>query len=106
MKNLLLSIIIVVFSLSAFSQTKIHTASKSSSYDIPYEVWTLDNGLTIIVHEDHSDPIVHVEITYHVGQQRTNWHDLCHFFEHMMFQGSENVETTSILKSFLKAVVP
>ena len=93
MKNLLLSIIIVVFSLSAFSQTKIHTASKSSSYDIPYEVWTLDNGLTIIVHEDHSDPIVHVEITYHVGSNREQigMTGFAHFFEHMMFQGSENV---------------
>ena len=63
------------------------------SIDIAYEIWELDNGLTIIVHEDHSDPIVHVELTYHVGSNREQigMTGFAHFFEHMMFQGSENV---------------
>jgi zinc protease len=34
---------------------------------IPYSKYEMDNGLTIIIHEDHSDPIVHVDVTYHVG---------------------------------------
>ena len=37
---------------------------------IPYEKYVLPNGLTLIVHEDHSDPIVHVDVTYHVGSAR------------------------------------
>ena len=63
------------------------------SIDIGYEIWKLDNGLTIIVHEDNSDPIVHVELTYHVGSNREQigMTGFAHFFEHMMFQGSENV---------------
>ena len=63
------------------------------SIDIAYERWELDNGLTVIVHEDNSDPIVHVELTYHVGSNREQigMTGFAHFFEHMMFQGSENV---------------
>lgn len=63
------------------------------SIDIAYEKWELDNGLTIIVHEDHSDPMVHVEVTYHVGSNREQigMTGFAHFFEHMMFQGSDNV---------------
>ncbi len=60
---------------------------------IAYEKWRLPNGLTIIVHEDKSDPIVHVEVTYHVGSARETpgKSGFAHFFEHMMFQGSEHV---------------
>lgn len=60
---------------------------------IPYEKWKLPNGLTLILHEDHSDPIVHVEVTYHVGSARETpgKSGFAHFFEHMMFQGSEHV---------------
>ena len=38
--------------------------------DIPYEKWELPNGLTILVHEDHSDPIVYLGVTYHTGSAR------------------------------------
>jgi len=60
---------------------------------IPYKKYELDNGLTVIVHEDDSDPLVHVDITYHVGSAREELYKsgFAHFFEHMMFQGSENV---------------
>ncbi len=61
---------------------------------IAYEKYRLPNGLTLIVHEDHSDPIVHVEVTYHVGSARESAgkSGFAHFFEHMMFQGSVNVK--------------
>lgn len=61
---------------------------------ILYEKYELENGLTLIVHEDHSDPLVHVDVTYHVGSAREELHKsgFAHFFEHMMFQGSENVD--------------
>ncbi len=60
---------------------------------IPYEKYQLENGLTLIIHEDHSDPLVHVDVTYHVGSAREelNKSGFAHFFEHMMFQGSDNV---------------
>lgn len=60
---------------------------------IPYSKYQLDNGLTVILHEDKSDPIVDVDITYHVGSAREQqgYSGFAHFFEHMMFQGSENV---------------
>ena len=93
MKNLLLFTLLLFTSSICISQTKIHEVAKNSEYDIPYEVWTLDNGLTILIHEDNSDPLVHVEITYHVGSNREQigMTGFAHFFEHMMFQGSENV---------------
>ncbi len=60
---------------------------------IPYEKYELENGLQLIIHEDHSDPLVHVDVTYHVGSAREelNKSGFAHFFEHMMFQGSDNV---------------
>ncbi|WP_295802048.1 pitrilysin family protein [uncultured Microbulbifer sp.] len=60
---------------------------------IPYSKYKLDNGLTIVLHEDHSDPLVHVDVTYHVGSNREDpgRSGFAHFFEHMMFQGSVNV---------------
>ena len=60
---------------------------------IPYKKYSLDNGLTVILHEDNSDPLVHVDVTYHVGSGReeVGKSGFAHFFEHMMFQGTENV---------------
>ncbi|RZK14833.1 MAG: hypothetical protein EOO56_24115, partial [Hymenobacter sp.] len=60
---------------------------------IPYEKYVLPNGLTVIVAEDHSDPLVHVDVTYHVGSAREQIgkSGFAHFFEHMMFQGSDHV---------------
>ena len=60
---------------------------------IPYSKFVLPNGLTLIVHEDHSDPLVHVDVTYHVGSAREEIgkSGFAHFFEHMMFQGSDHV---------------
>ncbi len=61
---------------------------------IPYVRYELPNGLNLIIHEDHSDPIVHVDVTYHVGSAREQEgrSGFAHFFEHMMFQGSDHVE--------------
>jgi zinc protease len=60
---------------------------------IPYKKYILSNGLTVVVHEDHSDPIAYVDVTYHVGSNREQQgrSGFAHFFEHMMFQGSKNV---------------
>ncbi|MFT7133201.1 MAG: zinc protease [Cyclobacteriaceae bacterium] len=60
---------------------------------IPYRKYELANGLTLVLHEDNSDPLVHVDVTYHVGSAReqVGKSGFAHFFEHMMFQGSDNV---------------
>ena len=58
-----------------------------SGISIPFTKYRLDNGLTVILHEDHSDPLVHVDVTYHVGANReeVGRSGFAHFFEHMMF---------------------
>jgi len=60
---------------------------------IPYQKYLLANGLTVILHQANSDPLVQVDVTYHVGSARENIgkSGFAHFFEHMMFQGSDNV---------------
>ncbi|MBT8052824.1 MAG: insulinase family protein [Xanthomonadales bacterium] len=69
-------------------------------FAIPYGKYELDNGLTVVLHEDHSDPMVHVDVTYHVGSAREEQgrSGFAHFFEHMMFEGSENVESGEFSK--------
>jgi len=66
---------------------------KGNDLVIPYKRYTLSNGLSILIHEDHSDPIVYVDVTYHVGSAREQQgrSGFAHFFEHMMFQGSKHV---------------
>lgn len=68
-------------------------AATDDGLNIPYSKYRLDNGLTLVIHEDHSDPLIHVDVTYHVGSAREEPQrsGFAHFFEHMMFQGSENV---------------
>ncbi len=77
------------------SQTKLveKVIKQGNELVIPYEKYVLPNGLTLIIHEDHSDPVVHVDVTYHVGSAREEIgkSGFAHFFEHMMFQGSDNV---------------
>lgn len=79
--------------------------ARSGSLVIPYEKYVLPNGLTVIVHEDHSDPIVHVDVTYHVGSAREQIgkSGFAHFFEHMMFQGSDNVADEQHFKLITEA---
>jgi zinc protease len=59
-----------------------------------YTMTTLANGLQVVFLEDHSTPIVHAEIWYHVGSknERPGRTGFAHLFEHMMFKGSRNVE--------------
>ncbi len=60
---------------------------------IQYEEYDLDNGLHVILHEDHSTPIVAVSVMYHVGSknEKPNRTGFAHFFEHLLFEGSENI---------------
>jgi zinc protease len=61
---------------------------------LAYTIATLDNGLKVVLHEDHSTPIVHAELWYHVGSknEKPGRTGFAHLFEHLMFKGSKNVE--------------
>ena len=96
MKNkLLLTLIFISSSIFAQEITEPTLISKKGTeeLDITYEKWVFPNGLTLLIHEDQSDPIVQVHVTYHVGSNRESAgkSGFAHLFEHMMFQGSENV---------------
>jgi len=68
------------------------TAAPTKEIDIPYERFVLDNGLTVIVHEDHKAPIVAINMWYHVGSknEKPGKTGFAHLFEHLMFGGSEH----------------
>ena len=63
-----------------------------SGIDIPYKKFVLDNGLTVLIHEDHKAPIVAVNVWYHVGSknEKPGKTGFAHLFEHLMFGGSEH----------------
>ncbi len=65
----------------------------SETPDIPYEMFRLENGLTVIVHEDRTNPIVGVHVQYDVGakDEKPGRTGFAHLFEHLMFQGSEHM---------------
>ena len=77
-----LSALLLLVSSAVFGQTQIQ-----------FDRFTLDNGLKVILHEDHTTPNVVISVLYHVGSknekpERTGF---AHFFEHLMFEGSENI---------------
>src|SRR5262245_25370713 len=94
-KLLMLNVLVVLLSGSAFAQAKLaeKVTRKGDELVIPYEKCVLPNGLTLIIHEDHSGRIAHIDVTYHVGSAREEIgkSGFAHFFEHMMFQGSDHV---------------
>jgi len=66
--------------------------AQAQDIDIPYQKFVLDNGLTLIVHEDHKAPIVAVNLWYHVGSknEKPGKTGFAHLFEHLMFGGSQH----------------
>jgi len=73
---------------------------KQAAAKISFSEFTMPNGLHVILHEDHSTPIVAVSVMYHVGSknehpERTGF---AHFFEHLLFEGSENIKRGEFMK--------
>ena len=88
--------VVFLFSaVTAFAQPQFIEKStvEPGKPGIAYEKYKLANGLTVLLHEDLSDPIVNVAVTYKVGSDREDMgkSGFAHFFEHMMFQGSMHV---------------
>jgi zinc protease len=90
-----LSVILFVLYTQVVAQTKFieKVVQNKTEMVIPYEKYQLSNGLTILIHEDHSVPVVYVSVMYHVGSAREQEgrSGFAHFFEHMMFEGSEHI---------------
>ncbi len=86
------SIIALVILLAVAAVLPAAERRPTNAIGIPYTKFVLDNGLTLIVHEDHKAPIVAVNVWYHVGSknERPGKTGFAHLFEHLMFNGSEN----------------
>ncbi|MBK8491925.1 MAG: insulinase family protein [Saprospirales bacterium] len=84
MKFRILSLSLMLLPMLAFSQMN----------RIEYVEYDLPNGLHVILYEDHSTPIVAVSVMYHVGSKNENPNrtGFAHFFEHLLFEGSDNIK--------------
>lgn len=84
-KTRVLTLMSIFCCVLAFGQTKI---------ELPYELYKLDNGLTVILHEDHTVPMISVNVWYHVGSgyEKPGRTGFAHLFEHIMFEGSGHVK--------------
>jgi len=74
--------VLLILTIPSFSQNEIN-----------FEEYDLDNGLHVILHEDHTTPIIAVTVMYHVGSknEKEDRTGFAHFFEHLMFEGSQNI---------------
>jgi len=84
LRRTLFAVLVAVTATTGLAQNK--------EIDIPYQRFVLDNGLTVIVHEDHKAPIVAINVWYHVGSknEKPGKTGFAHLFEHLMFGGSEH----------------
>lgn len=88
------------FSILVLGALALFGSVSAQSSKINFVEYDLPNGLHVILHEDHSTPIVAVSVMYHVGSknedpQRTGF---AHFFEHLLFEGSENIGRGEYMK--------
>jgi predicted Zn-dependent peptidase len=86
--------------LLALVSLTLHPTARSQSSNVPFSQFSLNNGLRVVLSEDHSAPVVAVAVYYDVGSRnevkgRTGF---AHLFEHMMFQGSENIQKAGHFK--------
>ena len=96
------ALLVLTVAIAAVALTPVQAAVRPPK--LQYQITTLPNGLRVILSEDHSTPIVHVSVWYHVGSknERAGRTGFAHLFEHMMFKGSKNLEPeahTSLISS-------
>jgi zinc protease len=86
----ILSIAVMALALA----TQAAERPPTNAIEVPYTKYVLDNGLTLIVHEDHKAPIVAINVWYHVGSknEKAGKTGFAHLFEHLMFNGSEHFD--------------
>lgn len=79
-----------LFSLAAF----VLAGLTVSAQEVKFEEYDLDNGMHVILHQDNTAPVVTISVMYHVGAKDENPErtGFAHFFEHLLFEGTENIE--------------
>jgi zinc protease len=87
-------LVLVALVLALAPASARQSAAPAASLSVPYTMFTLPNGLTVILHEDHSVPIVAVNLWYHVGsaREKPGRTGFAHLFEHILFEGSKHVK--------------
>ena len=100
MKHLIRSLIMLMVSLCVFP-----SLTNAQMTQIEFEEYTLDNGLHVILHHDESAPVAVISVMYHVGSKNENPDrtGFAHFFEHLLFEGTENIERGEFDKYVEKA---
>lgn len=76
------------------------TAATANAQQVKFTEYNLDNGLHVILHQDTTKPVVAVTVMYHVGSKNedTGRTGFAHFFEHLLFEGSENIKRGEFMK--------
>ena len=76
------------------------TAISAKAQKVAYTEYNLKNGLHVILHQDKTAPVVAVSVMYHVGSkdEQTNRTGFAHFFEHLLFEGSDNIKRGEFMK--------
>ena len=94
MKRAALLSVLAAALLAAPAGAQQPAPARTSRLSVPYTMFTLKNGLTVILHEDHSVPIVSVNVWYHVGSanEKPGRTGFAHLFEHLMFEGSAHAK--------------
>jgi zinc protease len=84
----------IVLAIAALYGASVALSAAVRPPKLEYQIATLPNGLTVVMSEDHSTPIVHAQLWYHVGSrnEKPGRTGFAHLFEHLMFKGSKNVE--------------
>ena len=92
-RRIALTVVLIAAALSGVAPLLAQQAAPAR-ISVPYTMFTLPNGLTVILHEDHSVPIVSVNVWYHAGSanEKPGRTGFAHLFEHLMFEGSKNVK--------------
>ncbi len=92
--------LLAIFFIAILSSCNFEKEQQETSLSIDFEKYQLENGLQVILHQDHSDPIVSLAVVYHVGSNRekVGRTGFAHLFEHMLFQESENVPEDQFFK--------
>src|ERR1051326_1408583 len=95
------ALVVLALAAPAFAQPP----AAPPKLELQYTRFTLPNGLTVVLHEDHSVPIVTTNMWYHVGsaREKPGRTDFAHLFEHLMFMGSGHVKPSEF-DEWLEAV--
>ena len=88
------NLVLVIAAAASLATVPVAAQQRPKPITVPYQMFTLPNGLTVILHEDHSVPLVSVNVWYHVGSanEKPGRTGFAHLFEHLMFEGSKNVK--------------